>query len=276
MDRRRANECRPRNSPPMQCRRPPDPDPPTIAAVAGGVQLLLHGISPILPTTTLDIRMLNGETRTIKLPSHFNMSVARPMIGALFNGTGADLVLVHGNVNGQRVCAADSMMVKDVAGPVFVIPKLEAAAPINAYFKALPKEASSVKLTWVASRVHEDGHVYEAEQSAAAGDTLMHHEFGEVKREGAGSVRGSLKVKIVDSDADSMEVDSKDCLFRGSTVKVGACVRLSVCPPVAPPATLLLHEPVTSTPPRSYGRCESPFQFSRTVQLLPTLTSRQT
>eukprot|EP00966_Prymnesium_polylepis_P158238 3657412-Prymnesium_polylepis.1 len=67
-------------------------------------------------------------------------------------------------MNGQRVCASESMMVKDVAGPVFVIPKLEAAAPkINAYFKTLPKEAPSVKLTWVASRVHEDGHVYEAE-----------------------------------------------------------------------------------------------------------------
>eukprot|EP00966_Prymnesium_polylepis_P223728 5176470-Prymnesium_polylepis.1 len=50
MDRRRANECRPRNSPPLQCRRrPPRPRPPNIAAVAGGVQLLLHGIQPDSP-----------------------------------------------------------------------------------------------------------------------------------------------------------------------------------------------------------------------------------
>ena len=35
---------------------------------------------------------------------------ARPIIGALFNDTGGDLVLVHGAINGQRVCASESML----------------------------------------------------------------------------------------------------------------------------------------------------------------------
>eukprot|EP00966_Prymnesium_polylepis_P062751 1456621-Prymnesium_polylepis.1 len=70
------------------------------------------------------------------------------------------------------------MLVKDVAGPVHVIPKLEETAPMNAYFKPLPREVMAIKLTWTASRVHPDGHMssdmYDAEQSAAVGDTLEH------------------------------------------------------------------------------------------------------
>ena len=60
------------------------------------------------------------------------------------------------------------------------------------------------------------------EQSATVGDTLEHRQFGEVKLEGVGSVAGSLKVSIDGMGTDSMEVQSRDCIFRGATVKVCA------------------------------------------------------
>ena len=129
---------------------------------------------------------------------------------------------MHGAINGQRMCASESMLVKDVAGPVHVIPKLEETAPMNAYFKPLPREVMAIKLTWTASRFHPDGHMYYAEQSAAVGDTLEHRQFGEVKLEGIGSVAGSMKVSIDGMGTDSMEVQSRDCIFRGATVKVCA------------------------------------------------------